>query len=74
MIPFAPKPLPYNDVVPIEKVQDYLYRKTGTLMKEPWIKKQIRSRALRTITRPERYGGGTFTRRAWLDDFIRRYS
>jgi len=69
-----PRPLPYDDVIPLEKVQDWLYRRTGTLVKEPWIRKQVRSRALRTITRPRRYGGGTFTRVAWLEDLISRYS
>jgi len=70
----VPRPLPYKDVVTRDMVRDYLYRRTGVLVKEPWIEEQIRSKALRTITRPPRYGGGTFTRKAWLEDFIRMNS
>jgi len=68
------RPLPYADVVPVDRIQDYLYRKTGTLIKKPKIGGYVRSKVIRTITRPRRCGGGTFTRRAWLDDFIRRNS
>jgi len=68
------RPLPYDDVVTIDGIQDYLYRVTGTLLKKPRIRRYVRSGAIRTITRPRLYGGGIFTRRAWLDDFIRENS
>jgi len=68
------RPLPYSDIVPIDGIQDYLYRKTGTLIKKPRISRYVRSGAIRTITRPHRAGGGTFTRRAWLDEFIQENS
>lgn len=68
------RPLPYSDLVQLDKIQDYLYRKTGTLMKRPRIKECVRSGAIETITRPRRYGGGTFTRKTWLDKFIEKNS
>lgn len=69
-----PRPLPYDDAIPLGRVRDWLYTRTGVLVKESWIRKQVRSRTLRTLTRPRRYGGGTFTRQAWLEDLIQVYS
>ncbi|NOQ21597.1 MAG: hypothetical protein GQ565_02955 [Candidatus Aegiribacteria sp.] len=68
------KPLPYDDAVPYDGIQAYLCRKTGVVLTPQQIGKHITSRNIRTVTKPRKYGGGVFTRKAWLDDFIEKNS
>jgi hypothetical protein len=62
--------LPYTDLVPRDKIQDYIYLKTKVILPRMYVMQLIGRGRIRTITRPRRYGGGMFSRRAWLDEFI----
>lgn len=68
------RPLPYDDVVPYDKIQDYVYRKTHVMLTPYRLRRLVTTRKLRTIERPKRFGGGVFTRKQWLDEFIRANS
>ena len=70
----TPKPLPYDDVLPIGKVRDYIHRQTGVMITACRLGRIVNSGELRTIKRPRQYGGGTFSRRTWVDEFIERSS
>jgi len=65
------RPLPYKDTLLREQIADYVHRRTGVLLTKYRIGRDIRCGAIRTIKRPRIYGGGVFTRKAWLEDYIR---
>jgi len=68
------RPLPYDDVVPYDKIRDYVYRKTRVMLPPRQLRRLVNARELRTIERPRRFGGGIFTRKQWLDEFIKANS
>jgi hypothetical protein len=70
----TPKPLPYDDVLPLYKVRDYIHRQTGVMITACRLGRIVNSGELRTIRRPRRYGGKIFSRRTWVDEFIERNS
>lgn len=70
----ADRPIPYDDIVTLDRIQDYVYKRTRYLAEPKEIRRWIRDRRIQTITRPRMYGGGTFTRKKWLNQFIEENS
>ena len=67
-------PLPYPDAIARDKIRDYIHRKTGVMITKCRQSRAIASGELLMMTRPRRLGGGVFSRKSWVDDYIRRNS
>jgi hypothetical protein len=69
-----PSPLPYPDAIARDKIRDYIHRKTGVMITACRLSRAIASGELLTMRRPRKLGGGEFSRKAWVDDYISRHS
>jgi hypothetical protein len=68
------KPPCYPDLVPRDQIQTYLRKHTGTLVSKNRIGRWIAAREIRMISVPCRGGYKWYTRRAYLEELVRRYS
>lgn len=65
---------PYPDLLRRDQIQAYFFKRTGTLVTLHRIGRWIAAGEIPMIRRPRRYGGGWFTRKAWLEALIARHS
>ena len=68
------KTKPYPDLVPRQQIQTYLLKHTGTLVSKRRIGNWIAAGEIRLISVPCCGGYKWFTRRAYLDELIVKYS
>ena len=65
---------PYPDLIQKDRIQQWLYERTGTRVSKCRIGRWITTGEIPLIQRPRRYGGGQYTRGVYLDALIARYS
>ncbi|MEN6534525.1 MAG: hypothetical protein ABFD89_12735 [Bryobacteraceae bacterium] len=68
------KPRTYPGYIPRKRIRAVIRKKTGTLVSEQRIGRWINTGELQMLKVPSGCGYCWFTKDAWIEDLIRRYS
>lgn len=61
------------DYIPVSKIQTYLTKRTGVVLTRRQIGYWIGQGEIKVLHMLRRLGGGRWTRKSWLEEFVQRH-